>query len=306
MAPHRNVDALFQLPLADYTAARNALAAAMKAAGHAADAEAIKALPKPSLSAWTVNQLYWRHRAAFNRLMAAGARLRKVHASKLAGGRADLPAATAAQAAALRELTTRAAEVLRNAGHPLTAALTHRVATTLEALASREGSAAGRDGHLTRDIDPAGFEALTQLVPRQDSRSRRTGRSRVIPFRHRAVSADATKTGRRAAGRDSGAARAARRKAAATALRQSETTLRAARKTGAKAEAALRSAATHVKLADKAKAVAETRLEQAAARADAARQNARRVAVEAEEAAQAIADAERAEAEARRALDALP
>lgn len=306
MAPPRNINALFQLPLADYTAARNALAAAMKAAGRAAEADAVKALPKPSLSAWTVNQLYWRHRAAFNQLMTAGARLRKVHASKLAGGNGDLPRATTAHTVALRELTASAAEVLRSAGHPPTTTLAHRVATTLEALASRERSSAGSEGRLIRDIDPSGFEALTQLVPRQDSGSRRTGHSRVIPFLHRAVSNAAPKVEGRGRGRDSGAIRAARRKAAAAALHDAEAAVRTARKTAAKAEAALRSAAAHVKSADKEKAAAEKRLESVTARADTARQGARRVAVEAEEAAQAIADAERAEAEARRVLDTLP
>lgn len=305
MSPPRNIDSLFRLPLPEYTAARNALAAAMKAAGRAADADAVKALPKPSLSAWTVNQLYWRHRAPFNRLMAAGTRLRKVHASKLAGGKGDLPTATAAHAAALRELSTQAAEILRHAGHPPTAALTHRVGTTLEALASRERSSVAPDGHLTRDIDPAGFEALTTLVPRQDSHSPRTGHSRVIPFRQRTVSSPSTRVARRGRERDNEADRVARRKATAAALRQAEVAVRIARKTAVKAEAALRSAATRVKLADKEKTSAEKRLELTAARAVDARQHARRVAVEAEEAAQAIADAERAEAEARRALNAL-
>lgn len=306
MAPLRNVDALFQLPLAEYTAARNALAAAMKTAGRAADAAAVKALPKPSLSAWTVNQLYWRHRAAFNRLMIAGARLRKVHASKLAGGKGDPRAATAAQAAALRELTTRAAEVLRDAGPEPTAVLTRRVATTLEALASRERSSVGPDGRLTRDIAPSGFEALTQLVPRRSDGSRQPGDSRVIPFRRHTASTPDTTAERRRTGGDTEATRAARRKVAVTTLQKAGLVLRRARKAAARAEAALRSTAVHVKTADKEKAVAEKRLEQVAGRADAARQRARRIAVEAEEAAQAIADAERAEVEARRALEALP
>ncbi len=62
MAAPSDIDDLFQLPLTEYTAARNALAASLKAAGRAKDAMAVKALPRPPLSAWTVNQLYWRHR----------------------------------------------------------------------------------------------------------------------------------------------------------------------------------------------------------------------------------------------------
>ena len=51
MAPSSDIDVLFQIPLVEYTAARNALAASLKAARRTEDAVAVKALPKPSLSA---------------------------------------------------------------------------------------------------------------------------------------------------------------------------------------------------------------------------------------------------------------
>lgn len=305
MAPPADIDALFQLPLAEYTAARNALAASLKAAGRTADAAAVKALPKPSLSAWTVNQLCWQHRVAFNQLMVAGTQLRKAHASKLAGGKGDLYAASKAHAAALAELATQAASVLRDGGHTPTPALTHRIATTLEALASLARHSRGPDGRLTRDIDPSGFEALALLVPRQRSDTRGTGQSRVIPFRQRAARSHPKKGGPAGTRREDEATRNARREAAATKLRDAEHAVREARKAAARAEATLRTAATHVKVAEKAKAALEKQFEKVAARADAARQDARRIAVAAEEAAQAVADAERAQAEARRALDAL-
>lgn len=146
MAPPAEIDALFQRPLSEFTAARNALAASLKAAGRAAQAEAVRALPKPTLSAWTVNQLCWKHRVAFNQFMAAGTRLRNAHAAKLAGGKGDLRAATTAHAAALGKLTTWAAHLLRDEGHIPTPSLTHRIVTTLEALASLERQAPGPTG----------------------------------------------------------------------------------------------------------------------------------------------------------------
>ena len=85
MSAPSDIDNLFQLSLTEFTAARNALAARLKAAGQAAQAAAVKALPKPPLSAWTVNQLYWRHHKAFDQLRVAGDRLRKAQASQLAG-----------------------------------------------------------------------------------------------------------------------------------------------------------------------------------------------------------------------------
>ena len=65
MAAPSDIDALFQLPLVKYTTARNARAASLKANGRTKGAMATRALPKPSLSAGTVNRLYRRHRKAF-------------------------------------------------------------------------------------------------------------------------------------------------------------------------------------------------------------------------------------------------
>src|SRR6185436_8887237 len=82
------VDALFKLPLAEFTGARNNLAARLKREGRANDSNRVKALAKPSLSAWAVNQLHWKHREAFDRLLVTSQRFRQ--ASHTAGRIADL------------------------------------------------------------------------------------------------------------------------------------------------------------------------------------------------------------------------
>ena len=56
------IDALFKLSLAEFTAARNALASRLKKEGRSGEAERVKAMPKPPATAWAVNQLFWRHR----------------------------------------------------------------------------------------------------------------------------------------------------------------------------------------------------------------------------------------------------
>jgi hypothetical protein len=61
-ARNADVDALFKLPLDEFTSARNALAAQLKKVGKQAEAIEVKALVKPSVSAWVVNQLYWQQR----------------------------------------------------------------------------------------------------------------------------------------------------------------------------------------------------------------------------------------------------
>src|SRR5262245_1771567 len=93
-----DVDALYKLPLAEFTAARNALA---KRAG--ADGANIKALEKPTAPAWAVNQLYWRRRKTFDRLIAAKAGLHAAHAARLGGKKADVEAAEEAHRGALRQ-----------------------------------------------------------------------------------------------------------------------------------------------------------------------------------------------------------
>jgi hypothetical protein len=298
------IDDLFKLPLAEFTAARNALAASLKEGGRAEDAAAVKALTKPPLSAWTVNQVYWRHRKAFDQLIAAGEKLRKAQASQLAGKGGELRAPMEALRSALTDLARRAAALLGEAGHPVTPDLTRRVNTTLEALATY-GSQPGAPpaGRLTADVDPPGFEALSALVPRSRGK-RATGSepSRVIPFRPPAKTAPAKKLSPAAKKRQEEQERNAQRKAAMAALREAERDLRDAQKALAQREAALRKAAARAKVTEKAKAAIEKRLEKVSADADAARQDARRVASAAEEAAQSVQDAERAVEKARQDL----
>src|SRR5258706_14631447 len=71
------IDDLFKLPLTEFISARKALAARLKKNGLVSESEGVKALAKPSISAWTVNQLYWRHRGAFDELIATSQRFRK-------------------------------------------------------------------------------------------------------------------------------------------------------------------------------------------------------------------------------------
>src|SRR5216683_690613 len=115
-----DVDALFRLPLAEFTGARNTLAARLKKAGRdneAGEADLVKALVKPSISAWTVNQLYWKHREAFDRLIASGEHFHKAQSSRLAGKLADMRTALDTRREALTQLSDLATSLLRDAGH---------------------------------------------------------------------------------------------------------------------------------------------------------------------------------------------
>src|SRR5262249_25387576 len=127
------VDALFKLPLAEFTGARNELATKLKKAGQADDSNLVKTLAKPPVSAWAVNQLYWNHREEFDRLLETGQRFREASASARI---ADIRVLLDARSDALTRLSDLAAEVLRDGGHNPSPDTIHRITTTLEALSS--------------------------------------------------------------------------------------------------------------------------------------------------------------------------
>lgn len=303
-----DIDNLFQLPLSEFTAARNALAAKLKKTGQADAAARVKALPKPPASAWAVNQLYWRDdRKAFDQLMAAGEKLRKAQASQLRGKGGDMREPLEERRVALSDLTGRAGALLQEAGHTPSPDVMRRVTTTLDALATYGSRADGpQPGRLTDDVDAPGFEALASLVPRKGDRSRGDEPTRVLPFQQRAEPKGTKKKLDSAEQkRQREAERKAQRAAATAAVRAAERALADARKTAARAEAALKTAAALAKQADQEKEAFAKRLEKLTDEADRTRKEARRVAAEAEEAAQAVEDAERALEEARRTQKSL-
>lgn len=302
------IDMLFQLPLPEFTNARNALAARLKKNGNAEDAVEVKSMGKPSVSAWAVNQLYWRHRAAFDRLIATGDQFRKAQASQLSGKPADLRGPLEARRSALAELSRRAASVLRDAGSTPTPETMRRITTTLEALSAYGAIAdAPRAGRLATDVDPPGFEALAALVPSVGGGKSGTEPTRIIPF---ARKSKPEKASRRKLSPEDEARRAeeerrARVAAAKHAVEDAEQRLREARAAARDAEDELKRAAAKAKEAEKAKAEAEQRLETAAAAAETTRQQARKIAAQAEDAAQALEDAESALETAKRELNEL-
>jgi DNA repair exonuclease SbcCD ATPase subunit len=293
-----DVDALFRLPLPEFTAARNALAAELKGAGRAEDAARVRGLPKPPLSTWAVNQLYWRHRKPFDSLITAGQRLRTAQAAQLRGKPGELREPLEARRAALSELTKHASALLKESGHTPSPDLMRRITTTLEALATYGSHAAAPPaGRLTDDVDAPGFEALAALMPRKGAR----GRTRVLPFvPPRELKAAREKLDPEERKRQEQAERRARLSTATAALRDAERTLAEARRTAARAEASLKKAAARAKETKKNQDALSAQFEKASAAAEQARQEAHRIASEAEEAAQAVADAERALEEANK------
>jgi hypothetical protein len=281
------IDALFQLPLTEFTGARNALATRLKKAGRAEEADRVKSIQKPPASAWTVNQLFWRQPKEIEALLAVGERFRKAQAAQLSGKNADLRTLLNERREVLADLMKRASDILRDAGHAASPDATRRVATTLEALATwGRTDGAPQAGRLTDDLDPPGFEALAALVPRPGGGKGPSEPSKLLQFRQE----------QRAAARHKKTAEdeAAEKAKAREALQTAERVLREAQRDAERAEAALKKAAARAKAAENEKLQGE---------AQAAAKEARRVAETAEEAAQAVADAEREVERARAALE---
>jgi hypothetical protein len=157
------LDDLYGADLADFVPARNRLAALLRSEGRRAEAERVRELRKPSLSAWTINQLARKRRRDVDLLLDAGHRL-GVAQRALVGGGADREAFDAARKAereALKRLVQAATSIL--AERPSTATL-ERVSSTLRAAAvSDEARPDLARGRLTSDVDLSGFEAFAGL-----------------------------------------------------------------------------------------------------------------------------------------------
>ena len=149
------IDDLYRLPLNEFTGARNALAKSL----NSGDALRVRALAKPTVVPWAVNQVYWHARGTHDRLMTSGERLRAAQIAALEGRPADVRAASDAHRRAIGDAVAEAERLAAPAGiKPGTDAL----ARTFEAL-SLATHAPESPGRLTGALQPAGFEALTGI-----------------------------------------------------------------------------------------------------------------------------------------------
>jgi hypothetical protein len=216
LAGEQEADELFGLPPEAFVAARDDLARRLRKEGNAEAAAGVKALRRPTLSAWAVNQLARGRGPELERLLAAGERLRAAHQAALAGeGAAELRAAARAERETVSGLVEGALQVLQEAGHAATDATRDRVAATLHAAAADPAAAElVRHGRLTSDLDPSGFG--TPLDTDAEA-----GPATATPPRRLAASDGKGKgKGRARAGREAGTAAATREEDVAAARAQ--------------------------------------------------------------------------------------
>jgi hypothetical protein len=303
------VDELFKLPLAEFTDARNTLAKKLKQSGRANDANLVKTLTKPSVSAWTVNQLYWQHREEFNTLLAAGQRVRKAQVSGSASKLADMRAALEARREALIELSELASSLLREAGSNPSPETIRRITTTLEAVSAlADGPTLGR---LTQDVDPPGFESLASFMAGTG-----TGKA-TQPSRSNASQPATAPSAQRKGTTSESQQKATRETQQLEELRQAKIavakiTLQMAKKSFADArakaqglESAQKKAGGEAKQAQKQLREAEERFKKASAAFEAATERADNVAAQVADATKAVEDAKRAVENASKELESL-
>jgi len=149
-----DIDRLYQLPLKEFTTARNQLAKDL--AGEAK--RRVQQLSKPSVAAWAANQLYWQDRPTYDALIAAAERLRSAHRAVISGRTADLRKPDADHRSAVDEAMRAAIGMLKQAGFDPSAATIDELKRTLGALPADIPA-----GRLTRALEPAGFGLLAGL-----------------------------------------------------------------------------------------------------------------------------------------------
>jgi hypothetical protein len=173
-----DLDRLYQLPLNEFTAARDDLTKRLRAEGASERAQEIKALRKPTAAVWLVNQLARERPLDVQRLLKAGESLAKSQAQATAGESSPFSEARRDEHRALEQLAKATREIAERAGIGLPAV--GRATETLRAASlTAEGRELLKRGRLTEEPEPPGFEALTGLeaaaakkkAPRRDDRA---------------------------------------------------------------------------------------------------------------------------------------
>jgi hypothetical protein len=149
------VDALYALPIAEFIAARDALAKELRAAGDKEGAAEVKALRRPTAAAAVVNRLAREHAAEVEQLVSLGNSLRAAQQRALRGDDVE----------ELRSLGRQRTEMVRALAAHAPSAQREEVATTLDAaVTSQEAAEQVKEGRLGATIAETGFGDLGELT----------------------------------------------------------------------------------------------------------------------------------------------
>lgn len=180
------LDGLYDLPLEQFTKARNDLAARLRKAHQDEAAATVRALKKPSTVAWVANRLARDQPKLVEALLEKADDLRGAQQRSLAGKSSapEVMEASAAEREAVRALLAAARSALEPRA---TSPLLERLSQTLRAAAVDEsGRVLLKRGRLTEELQAAGFGPLEAVPsatrPRADEVAR-AARERVTTLR---------------------------------------------------------------------------------------------------------------------------
>ena len=183
------LDRIFDSSLEEFTRVRNELAKELSDSGDKEAAARVKALKKPSVSAWAINRITRDHPDEMRELVAMHDRVAGASGSK------ELRAATAERRKLMSKLEHLAAQALEAAGHGSSGTTMQKISQSLLAAASGEQTEAVLAGRLTRDLDVPGFGAMSGFEQAADSpvfdRSNDRARERAEDLDRRAREAEA-------------------------------------------------------------------------------------------------------------------
>jgi hypothetical protein len=208
------LDRLYAAPPDRFTAERDALAKSLKTSDKAA-AAAVKALRRPPVTAWALNQVARNHADDLSALFEADAELNR--SQREGAGREALAEAGRARREIIGRLVAAATRTLAEAGHSDSPANRDRIARTLAAVAmDPEGRDALARGRLTGDLTPGsswetGFAAEPGLGTEPDEAAgaaAAAGRRRELQRKAEELAAEAKRLGSEASRLEADAAKA--------------------------------------------------------------------------------------------------
>ena len=151
-------DPLYELAPAEFTAARNLAARAVKDSADLELAARVQELKKPSPAAWAVNLLARERADELEQLADLGATMREAQEDL---DREQLAELTRQRRALVSALAREASGLATEARHNLTATVVEEVAKTLQAALNDPAAAAAvRSGRLVRGLEATGIEPV--------------------------------------------------------------------------------------------------------------------------------------------------
>ncbi|MFI8946422.1 hypothetical protein ACIGO6_07860 [Streptomyces sp. NPDC053750] len=167
------LDELYTAPPADFVSRREEHAAATRTAGRKEDARRIHAARRPTLAAWAANLLTHSRPEESRRFLELGQALREAHRTLDAAGLKEL---SAQRRRIVSALSGQAAQLAREAGHPLSEAAQREVESTLRAvLADPDAADQWAGGRLTNSLTPPS-EFPPGTAPAESAPRKRTPR----------------------------------------------------------------------------------------------------------------------------------